>query len=519
MPHRILLALTFLLAHSVIAQPDVPPRVETAYGTLEGAEDSGINVFRGVPFAAPPVGDLRWKAPQPVEAWDGVRKADKFGPQAMQRPFFSDMVFRSDGMSEDCLYLNIWTPAVSGDERLPVLVYFYGGGLFTGDGSEPRYAGASMARRGIVSITVNYRLNIFGFFAHPELTEEAPYKASGNYGFLDQTAALEWIEENIAAFGGDPDRVTIAGESAGSVSVSAQMASPLSKHLIAGAIGSSGSLIGTLRAGPLADVEKKGVEFAEMVGAESLAELRAMSAEELLKATEKISPVHFSPAIDGYFFPKTPREIFEAGEQSHVPLLLGWNSQEGNYRGILADKEPTLENYTARVQEIYGEQADDMLEVYAPSTDEEVIQVATDLAGDRFTGFSTWKWADVHAKTGHRPVYRYLYARPRPAMRDPESDAPPATGAVHSAEIEYAMGNLPTNRVYDWTPDDYKVSAIFQSYYANFVKTGNPNGFGVPMWPALDSDGAGKIMHIDVHTRLEPQRHAARYRMLDRLRN
>ncbi len=260
-------------------------QVKTAHGILEGTYDSGIRIFRGVPFAQPPVGELRWKAPQPVQRWEGVKKADTFGPRAMQRPIFSDMNFRSDGVSEDCLYLNVWTPANSADERLPVLVYFYGGGFIAGDGSEYRYDGESMARRGIVALTVNYRLNVFGFFAHPELTKESPNQASGNYGLLDQAAALQWVHENIAAFGGDPDKVTIAGESAGSFSVSAQMASPLSKDLIAGAIGESGSLLGSSRTTTLAEAEQAGVQFAKMIDAPSLAALRSLPADSLLKAT------------------------------------------------------------------------------------------------------------------------------------------------------------------------------------------------------------------------------------------
>ena len=507
--------MTVLPATAQLYSDDTPPRVETTNGTLEGTVRSGVRIFRGIPYAKPPEGELRWKAPQPMDNWDGVRKADAFGPRCMQRQFFQDMIFFSDGMSEDCLYLNVWTPARSGEEKLPVLVYFYGGGLFTGDGSENRYNGESMAREGIISLTVNYRLNIFGFFAHPELTAESGYNASGNYGFLDQTAALQWVQKNIAAFGGDPERVTIAGESAGSVSVSAQMVSPLSKHLIAGAIGSSGSLMGTLRAEPLSDVEAKGEAFAKAQGASSLADLRAIPADELLETTASMSPVHFSPAIDGYFFPQTPEEIFAAGEQSQVPLLLGWNSLESGPQGVLGPAEATPDAYRAAIERLYGTNAQSVLAVYPGATDEEAKASATDLAGDRFTGFSTWKWADMHVKTGgDHPVYRYMYARPRPATRD--GNTPAAEGAVHSAEIEYAMGNLPTNKVYDWQPEDYRVSRIFQAYYANFVKTGNPNGHGVPEWPAFN-EGAPRIMMIDAHTRVVPEPHAERYRVLDEI--
>src|SRR5678809_226250 len=257
-----LLLLTFTASIAIAQLNGEAPRIKTANGTLEGMNESGIKTFKGVPFAAPPVGVLRWKEPQPVKDWTGVRKADKFGPRAMQLPVFGDMSFRSDGMSEDCLYLNVWTPAKTGNEKLPVLVYFYGGGYMAGDGSELRYDGESMAREGIVSVTVNYRLGVFGFLSHPELTKESSHHASGNYGLLDQSAAVQWVQKNIAAFGGDPKKITIAGESAGSSSVSAQMASPLSRNIIAGAIGESGSLLGSMPTASLADAEKLGENFA-----------------------------------------------------------------------------------------------------------------------------------------------------------------------------------------------------------------------------------------------------------------
>ncbi|MEZ5041707.1 MAG: carboxylesterase family protein [Saprospiraceae bacterium] len=533
----ILIALILpLMAFSQLGNVDTPPLVKTANGLLEGTYDAGIRVFKGVPFAKPPVGNLRWRAPQPAEDWEGVRKADKFGPRAMQRPIFGDMNFHSDGMSEDCLYLNIWTPAEKGDEALPVLVYFYGGGLFTGDGSEPRYWGESMARNGIISITVNYRLNIFGFFAHPELSQEADYKASGNYGFLDQYAALLWVKENIAAFGGDPSKVTIAGESAGSVSVSAQMVSPLSKKLMARAIGSSGSLLGTLGARQLKDEEQKGVDFAKMLDAKSLADLRAIPAETLLEATSKVGLTHFSATVDGYFFPKSPLELFSTGKQARIPLLIGWNSEESNPRSILGEKEPTPENYSNAIKTLYGADAAQALQLYPGTTPEEVLQSATNLAGDRFTGYSSWKWSDAHRKTG-LPVFRYYYTKARPAMRAEmgnavaglaggviAADAKAAEqrkpsipkGAVHSAEIEYAMGNLPTNKVYDWTADDYKVSSILQGYYLNFVKTGDPNGLGLPKWPAINKSKYPQVMHIGVATQLQPDQTLERYRFLEK---
>ena len=515
-------------------------RAETTAGTVEGfTAESGVHIFRGVPYAAPPVRDLRWKPPQPPAPWEGVRPADRFGPQCMQQRVFGDMMFRNEGVSEDCLYLNVWTPATAAEAKLPVLVYYYGGGFVAGDGSEPRYDGESMARRGIVVVTMSYRLGVFGFFAHPELTAESPHGASGNYALLDQHAALEWVRQNIGAFGGDPARVTIAGESAGSFSVSAQMASPLSKGLIAGAIGESGSLLGSRVPASRAEMEQSGVAFAERVGAPSLQALRALSAMELLEASAQPGMPRFSASVDGYFFPRSPAEIYAAGEQAHVPLLVGWNSEEMNYRALLGPNEPTPENFAKVVRELYGDRADEVLRLYPAATPEETIQSATDLAGDRFIGYSTWKWADLHGQTGEAPVYRYYYAHPRPPMRPEMGDAvpglaggvvrgqeaqanrpPPPTGAVHSAEIEYAMGNLATNPVYAWTEDDHRVSEVLQGYFANFIETGDPNGAGLPRWPAIDGgDAPVTFMRIEVDSRAEPERQRERYLCFDRSRD
>jgi para-nitrobenzyl esterase len=509
-------------------------QVLIAGGRLNGTVAAdGIRMFKGVPFAAPPVGDLRWQAPQPVQPWKDVRPAKQFGPRAMQQPIFGDMNFRSNGVSEDCLYLNVWTPAKSARERLPVLVYFYGGGFMAGDGSEPRYDGESMARHGIVAVTVNYRLGVFGFMAHPELTKESRNHTSGNYGLLDQAAALKWVKANIAAFGGDPQHVTIAGESAGSFSVSAQMASPLSKDLIVGAIGESGSLLGLQPLPTLAQAEQTGTNFATTVGAASLAALRALPAQQLLEAAGKPGAPRFSAIVDGYFLPQSPVEIYTAGQQAKVPLLVGWNSQEMGYQALLGPSAPTAENFRYAVQKLYSNRAAEALRLYPAATDAEAEQSATDLASDRFIGYSTWKWADMQAQTGGKPVYRYLYARPRPAMTPAMGNsttglaggvvkgdaaappAPPARGAVHSAEIEYALGNLASNKVFAWTPDDYQVSKTIQSYFANFIKTGNPNGAGLLTWPAATPSAAGQLLRLDVQTRVEPDQTRARYLFLE----
>lgn len=479
----LLLVTSSLFAFSVHAA--TAPRATTATGVVEGTvEASGVKSYKGIPFAAPPVGDLRWKAPQPAQKWTGVRKADHFGPRAMQLPLFADMTFRSDGVNEDCLYLNVWTPAKSPKEKLPVLVYFYGGGFAAGDGSEPRYDGESMAAKGVVTLTVNYRLNVFGFLAHPELSKESPHHASGNYGLMDQAAALQWVRKNIAAFGGDPARVTIAGESAGSFSVSAQMINPMSKGLIAGAIGESGSLLGLNTPPPLAEAEKTGAAFATTIGAPTLAALRALPAQQLLESTKTPGSPWFGATQDGYVLPRAPAAIYAAGEQARVPLLAGWNSQESSPKRVFGDKEPTEENFTAALKELYGDQADAARLAYSG----DVKQAATDLSGDRFIAYGTWKWLDTHARTSGKPVYRYYYTRPRPSE----------TGAGHSVEIEYALGNLPGNKVYAWTADDHALSAQMQAYFANFIKTGNPNGAGLPEWPKASNGKGSRLMKLDV---------------------
>ncbi|MXV49909.1 carboxylesterase family protein [Pedobacter sp. HMF7647] len=505
---------------------------QTANGTVQGAkEPSGVRSFKGIPFAAPPVGDFRWKEPQPAANWTGIRQADKFGPRAMQLPIFGDMNFRSNGMSEDCLYLNVWSPAKSAKEKLPVLVYFYGGGFAAGDGSEPRYDGESMATKGIVSVTVNYRLGVFGFLVYSGLSKESGHNGSGNYGLLDQYSALKWVQQNIAAFGGDPAKVTIAGESAGSIAVSGLMASPLSRHLFAQAIGESGSILGALPANSLSEEEKKGEKFASTAGAASLSELRAMPAEKILDAAGK-SNVWFNPTVDNYFFPESPYKIYESGGQSKIPLLLGWNSEEGSAGNILAGQAPTPENYTAAIKKLYPEYASDILSQYPGMSTADILKSGRELASDRFIAHSTWKWYDEQLKTG-KPVYRYYYMRPRPAMTaamgnakaglaggvvkdDKTPAAPPASGAVHSAEIEYALGNLPGNKVFAWTPDDYAVSKIMQDYFANFIKAGNPNGKGLPQWDASKKNSE-KVMEIDVKTQQVTDETRVRYELLDKI--
>ena len=529
MKKTILSLATLLLSMSMMAQT----QVKTAEGILEGKDLSGITIFKGVPFAAPPVGNLRWKAPQPVQKWEGVRKATEYGPNPMQEALFGDMNFGTKVNSEDCLYLNIWTPAKTMKEHLPVLIYFNGGGLMAGSGSEPRYAGDAMARKGIISITANYREGIFGFFAHPQLSKETSYKGSGNYGFMDQVAAIQWVKDNIEAFGGDPNRITIVGESAGSMSVSALMASPLCQGLFAQAMGSSGSVMGFNKVLTLKEAEQKGVELAKQIGKKNIKDLRALPAEELMKlAAVKAVPTY---NIDGYFLTEQPTETFAKGNQTKVPLLIGGNNQEMSPWAVLAGKQPTVENLKAGAKAMFGDNVDEAFRLYGINSDKDVLeQPGINLASDLFLDYSTWKWGNMHKLTSGKPVYRYRYCHPRPAMaikgkvaglaggvvdaKEGQPQMPQDKGAVHSADIEYAMGTLPTNRVYDWQPEDYMVSDIFSQYYINFVKTGNPNGLGLVEWPSTNGKAVAPVLQIDVNTTVKAdEQMEKRYDFIDKI--
>lgn len=519
---------------------EVTLQVQTKYGILEGFEENGVKKFLGVPFAQAPIGELRWKAPQPVQQWEGVRDAKQFGNDPMQPDIFGDMSFRGPARSEDCLYLNIWTTAATTDEALPVLIYFNGGGLMAGSGSEPRYDGAAIAKEGVIGVTANYREGVFGFFAHPELTAASDYKGSGNYGFLDQVAAIKWVKENIAAFGGNPDRITIVGESAGSFSVSLLMCSPLSKDLIAGAMLSSGAEVLPYNPSSQADADAAGAALLKEADIASLADAMALNADSLQKI---LPPKGMSTVVlDGYFMKESADAVFEKGQQAQVPLLAGWNSLEGHPAQMLQGQAPTLQNFKNALKAQFGDMTDEILNAYGIAADEDVMsQKGLDLASDLFTGFPTWKACDYHVKNSSQPVYRYHYMHPRPqvsakmgdkvgalaggvrekteeekkAAQQPEI----APGAVHSADIEYAMGNLDTNEYYDWQKEDYDISKLFLTYYANFCKTGNPNGEGLPKWTAITKENLDKapVMKIDVESKevASPEKENA-YRTLEK---
>ena len=513
-------------------------QVKTQYGVLEGFEEDGVKKFLGVPFAQAPVGDLHWKAPQPVQAWEGVREAKQFGDDPMQLDVFGDMAFRGSGRSEDCLYLNIWTAAATTADALPVLIYFNGGGLMAGSGSEPRYDGSSIAKEGVIGVTANYREGVFGFFAHPDLTAASDYKGSGNYGFLDQVAAIKWVKENIAAFGGDPAKITIVGESAGSFSVSLLMCSPLSKNLIAGAMLSSGAEVLPYQPSSQADADAAGAELLKQAGIASLADAMALNADSLQKLLPPRGMANV--VLDGYFMTESADAVFEKNEQAQVPLLAGWNSLEAHPMQAIQGAAPTLANYKNALKAQFGDMTDEIFKAYGIETDEDVMnQKGFDLVSDLFTGFPTWKVCDYHAKSG-LPVYRYHYMHPRPQQSEKMGDkvaalaggvrektaeekkaAQPqiAPGAVHSADIEYAMGTLDTNEYYDWTDDDRAISKLFLTYYANFCKTGNPNGEGLPQWTAITKENldAAPVMKIDVESKevASPEKENA-YRTLEK---
>jgi para-nitrobenzyl esterase len=516
------LAAALLIAPAAVSanKAPAPPHVQLAEGMIQGKtapaprSDIALDEFQGIPYAAPPIGPLRWKPPQPVAAWKGVRATTRFGPRCMQLPLFDDMVFRSDGMSEDCLYLNVWKPA-RGEKHLPVLVYFYGGGFIAGDGSEKRYDGASLASKGMITVTVNYRLGVFGFFALPALAAESPQHAAGNYGLLDQVAALRWVKANIARFGGDPTQVTIAGESAGSISVSILMTSALARGLFARAIGESGALIAPIAPVSLRKLEHQDQAMADKLGIDSLAAWRQLPAGKLLQATRAAGAAEAEVAIDGYLLSEAPALTFARGGQAKVPLLLGSNSQEGFYTGILDKRSPTPANYREALKKLFGQQAARALALYPGDSEAQVKQSATALAGDLFIAHSTWRWMDLQRRTGDAPVYYYYFDQPRPGKRHPAPGEVAASGAVHSGEIEYALGNLDGNTVYAWTAADRETSRVMQGYFANFIKTGDPNGKGLPGWPAVHQSHGGLLRQtLDARARTQVDQQATRQRFL-----
>ncbi|MGQ9632973.1 MAG: TAXI family TRAP transporter solute-binding subunit [Bryobacteraceae bacterium] len=477
-----------------------PVRVEG--GLVEGTVEDGLTVYRGIPFAAPPVGELRWRAPEPVIQWSGVKRADKFAPACMQAaPPGGAGANQGPGMSEDCLYLNVWTPAKSARERLPVLVWIYGGGFSGGATSVPTYSGEKLAKRGVVFVSIAYRVGPFGFLAHPGLSAESKSNVSGNYGLLDMIAGLQWIQKNIAAFGGDPKRVTIFGESAGGIAVSMLCASPLAKGLFHGAISQSGGSFGPPRPGGMpgenmqciADAERVGEAYAKSAGASSVAELRKMSAEQVLATSRGRRGLSW-PIIDGWVIPDDQYKLYEARRYNDTPILVGYNSDEG----LSFSPPKTPQAYIESVRQRYGPFADKLLKVY-PAGETTVPKTARDLTRDAAFGWHTWAWARLHSRAGKSKVFYYYF--------DQHPDYPPGSpregqGTPHGADVPFVFEhlNVPNRQA---APGDEELSAAMAAYWTNFAKRGDPNGEGLPHWPPF-SESNPVVMYLKHPPRTGP---------------
>ena len=483
-----------LLSSAALATIVDPVKVEQ--GLLAGANGSSaeVRVYRGIPYATAPVGELRWKSPQPPAAWQGVRKATEYSNACWQTPYpAAAAIYQAQlpPLSEDCLYLNIWTPAKSDKDRLPVMVWIHGGGFTRGSAGSRTYDGEPLARKGAVIVTINYRLGVFGFFAHPALSAESGHHASGNYGLLDQIAALQWVQKNIAAFGGDPGRVTIFGESAGSWAVNALMASPLAKGLFHRAIGESGGSFSPMRA--LADEEKRGESLAATLASATggnenasggnttptsqpvLQTLRAKAAEDLLKAAEAET---VRPIVDGWVLQQDIATIFAQGKQNDVPLIVGYNADEGT---TLAPQGANLKAamFMGGAYQRYGALGDPFLKIYPAASDEQAVASFYSAYRDQAFGWEMRTWARAATRTGHHPVYLYYFSRRPPG---PQSAR---LRAFHAAEIAYVFGTF--TWPFPWEAADRKLSDAITGYWVNFAASGNPNGSTLPKWPAYNA--------------------------------
>lgn len=473
--------------------------VHVRSGSLSGvpSTDGAVLSFKGVPYARPPVGALRWQPPQAPETWSGVRDAHAFGPRSIQpdRPQTSISYFGPERESEDCLYLNLWTAAASEDERRPVMVWFHGGAFQVGSGSLPIFDGENLARRGVIAVTVNQRLGALGFLAHPELSKQSG--TSGNYGLLDQIAALAWVRDNIAAFGGDPDRVTIFGQSVGASSVCCLMASPLARGLFHRAIGQSGASVATAgRIGggslpSLEQAERRGLAFAKTLGAASLDDLRSRSAEDIqLKGDQRLS--RGSPTYGTDVLPEHVHDIFLRQGQAHVPLLTGSNAE-----GSTRPAPDNLQAFLKEASDDLGAPADELVELYMRDAGATVADASRLLGGHRCFNWQNWAWARLHARANTAPVYYYHFSHLSPIARDRPwfENAADKLGAFHTAEIPYVFQTFGA-RNWAWRETDRQLSEILISYWTNFAANGDPNGLGLPSWEAFDRLQP-RAMHFD----------------------
>jgi para-nitrobenzyl esterase len=516
------LSLPLVLNAQKTATPASDPlTISTESGPIHGAlTPDGVRSFLGIPYAAPPVGDLRWRAPQPAAPWTAPRNTTAFGPHCVQFSINADMVFRDAGPSEDCLTLNIWVPPNStGTSQplpsgLPVMVWIYGGGFTSGSTSEPRQDGQFLAQKGVIVVSMNYRLGLLGFLALPELTAESPHHASGNYGLLDQAAAIAWVHRNIGAFGGDAANITLFGESAGSFSVSAQMASPLTLHLLAHAIGESGAGFAKSSQNwePLSVREiRDHALLKSTLGTEDLAALRKLPVDTLTAVTAFHSSRTFEPVIDGYFLPDTLDNLYAAGKQAHISLLAGWNHDEARFVTLRAKPPITAASFAAKAHTDFGANAEKFLALYPARNDAEALASAGDYAGDTFLVSPTWKWLEDQVRTGDAPVYRYRLDLVPPTDRF----HPTGSGAFHSDDIEYVFGTLDSRQQAAWRPEDRQLSTQIMTYWTNFARTGNPNSDGLPTWPRYEATERWPVMLLDhpPHAVADTQR--ARYLFLN----
>ena len=481
-----------MLAHGriMLAAP-TQPTVKTVQGDAAGKWilNDTQKAFLGLPYAAPPINELRWKAPQPPSAWKGVRDATKFAARCEQWHVWNDYIFLDSGPSEDCLYLNVYAPASAYQtSKLPVMVWIHGGGFIAGAGSEPRYTNSALVSKGVILVTLNYRLGLFGFLASEDLAKENAGHA-GNYGLMDMTAALRWVKANISAFGGDAGNVTIFGESAGSFAISALTTAPEARGLFHKVIGESGAFFGVaIPLSPAAERAKRDQDWVNALGVKSVADLRQMPAEKLLEAAQKKPGIPFSPTVDGQFLVEPVPDTYAAGRQAHVPSIIGWNRDERT--GTLS-KDMTAAKWKAYAKEHYGEKADEFLAAFPANGDEQAVRSADDFTTNAFIALGAWKWAEAQSKTGQSPVYRFRFDRPAP----PEENHPQGKYAFHSDELEYVFGTLDARHGAVWHPEDRKLSEQMVSYWTNFARTGDPNGKDLPRWPRYDK--AQKVLHLD----------------------
>jgi para-nitrobenzyl esterase len=478
-------------------------------GLARDIANNGVMMFGAIPYAAPPVGALRWKPPAPILPWGhAVRPADRLPPECAQVQVAADALFAPavSERSEDCLYLNVWTAAYRGGERRPVIVWLHGGGFMQGSSAVPMYDGASLARRGVVFVSVNYRLGVLGFLAHPALSAESPHHASGNYGLLDQIAAVGWVRRNIARFGGDPDNVTVAGQSAGSMSLSLLSVSPLAKGLFHRGIGETGASMALLSSRPLAEAEAKGLAFARSLGASSLAELRAMNGD-MLVAAAGVAPGTFEPIVDGWVLPASAEALYRAGQSNGVPLLLGSNANENQ-----PDPAMNRDAFKGLAGGMFGDAAVDLLTLYPADDDVEARTAAGLLMTAAMAQYPMRLWAGL----SRAPVYLYRFTKvpPVPVDHYREQRASPDLGVWHGAEIVYALDNLAV-RNWPWTAADRRLSDLLANYWVNFARTGNPNGDGLPPWPMFAADRS-KVMQLGVTVGPIDEPNEATFRVLER---